>query len=139
MSTQQTSNHLVTDGPLKETPHNVYRVSAIRSRIRTANPFPSRTFVSGTYSCDNPIIATLGTFAAFAGLSFASLAGLAHLAPLGEGATAEPAAGAGEGGVAEIGRALFGPYALPFESASLLLLAAIVGAIVLAKKKAGES
>ncbi len=41
--------------------------------------------------------------------------------------------------VAEIGRALFGPYALPFEIASLILLAAIVGAIVLAKKKAGES
>ena len=41
--------------------------------------------------------------------------------------------------VAEIGRALFGPYALPFELASLVLLAAIVGAIVLAKKKAGSS
>ena len=77
--------------------------------------------------------------AAFAGLSFAALAGLAHQSPLGESATAEPAAGTGEGAVAEIGRALFGPYALPFEIASLLLLAAIVGAIVLARKKAGES
>ncbi len=78
-------------------------------------------------------------FAAFAGLSFAALAGLAHRGPLLEGPTAEAAAGAGEGAVAEIGRALFGPYALPFEIASLLLLAAIIGAIVLARKKAGES
>jgi len=78
-------------------------------------------------------------FAAFAGLSFAALAGLAHQSPLGEGASPEAAAGAGEGAVAEIGRALFGPYALPFEIASLLLLAAIIGAIVLARKKAGES
>ena len=76
-------------------------------------------------------------FAAFAGLSFAALAGLAHQGPLGDGATTEPVVS--EGAVAEIGRALFGPYALPFEIASLVLLAAIIGAIVLARKKAGES
>ena len=34
-----------------------------------------------------------------------------------------------------MGRALFGPYALPFEIASLVLLAAIVGAVVLARKR----
>ena len=33
------------------------------------------------------------------------------------------------------GRALFGPFALPFELASLVLLAAIVGAVVLARPK----
>ena len=51
----------------------------------------------------------------------------------------EAGAGGGEGSVAELGRALFGPYALPFEITSLVLLAAIIGAIVLAKKKTGES
>ena len=38
------------------------------------------------------------------------------------------------GGLEEIGRALFGPFALPFEMASLVLLAAIVGAVVLARR-----
>lgn len=35
------------------------------------------------------------------------------------------------GGLSEVGIALFGPFALPFEIASLILLAAIVGAVVL--------
>ena len=39
--------------------------------------------------------------------------------------------------VAEIGRSLFGPFALPFEIASLVLLAAIIGAVVLARKTEG--
>ncbi len=34
-----------------------------------------------------------------------------------------------------IGRALYGDYLLPFEITSLLLLAAIIGAVILAKKK----
>jgi NADH-quinone oxidoreductase subunit J len=34
-----------------------------------------------------------------------------------------------------MGRALFGAYLLPFEVTSLLLLVAILGAVVLAKKK----
>jgi NADH-quinone oxidoreductase subunit J len=34
-----------------------------------------------------------------------------------------------------IGLALYGPYLLPFEVASLLLLVAIVGAVVMAKKR----
>ena len=38
--------------------------------------------------------------------------------------------------LAPIGMALFGPFALPFEMASLLLLAAIIGAVVLARRKA---
>jgi NADH:ubiquinone oxidoreductase subunit 6 (subunit J) len=37
--------------------------------------------------------------------------------------------------VAGIGRELFGTFALPFEIASLLLVAAIVGAVVLARKR----
>jgi NADH-quinone oxidoreductase subunit J len=39
------------------------------------------------------------------------------------------------GGPAEIGRALFTTYLLPFEVTSLLILIAIVGAIVLARKE----
>ena len=39
------------------------------------------------------------------------------------------------GGLSELGFALFGPFALPLEIASLLLLAAIVGAVALAKKR----
>ena len=40
------------------------------------------------------------------------------------------------GSVKEIGMALFGPFALPFEIASLVLLAAIVGAVVLSRRTA---
>ena len=40
-----------------------------------------------------------------------------------------------EGPVAVVGRALYGDYLVPFEITSLLLLAAIVGAVVLAKRK----
>jgi NADH:ubiquinone oxidoreductase subunit 6 (subunit J) len=36
--------------------------------------------------------------------------------------------------VAEIGFALFGPFALPFEIAGIVLLAAIIGSVVLARK-----
>jgi NADH-quinone oxidoreductase subunit J len=39
------------------------------------------------------------------------------------------------GGAAQIGRALFGPYLLPFEVTSILILIAIIGAIVLARKE----
>ena len=42
---------------------------------------------------------------------------------------------AGVGTVEQMGQALFGSYLLPFEVTSLLLLAAIVGAVVLAKRK----
>jgi NADH:ubiquinone oxidoreductase subunit 6 (subunit J) len=34
-----------------------------------------------------------------------------------------------------VARSLFGPYLLPFEIASLLLLVAMIGAVVMAKKK----
>ncbi|MCX6361673.1 MAG: NADH-quinone oxidoreductase subunit J [Armatimonadetes bacterium] len=47
------------------------------------------------------------------------------------------AAGAQDQTVA-LGRALIGTYALPFEAASVLLLAALVGAIVLAKAPQSE-
>jgi len=40
------------------------------------------------------------------------------------------------GSLPAVGFSLFGPFALPFEMASLVLLAAIVGAVVLAKRRA---
>ena len=85
-------------------------------------------------------------FAAAAGLAFAALAWFTQeetLDPTGPGIAeiaigAQPlgAAGPPQGGLEEIGRALFGPFALPFEMASLVLLAAIVGAVVLARRRA---
>jgi NADH-quinone oxidoreductase subunit J len=44
-------------------------------------------------------------------------------------------AGRGFGSVEAVGRSLFGEYVLPFELAGILLLAAIVGTIVLARHK----
>ena len=43
------------------------------------------------------------------------------------------------GTLADIGTKLFGPFALPFEIASLVLLAAIVGAVVLVRGRGVES
>lgn len=83
-------------------------------------------------------------FAVVAGLSLGALAWLAQMEPL----VIEKAAVAGGGAAADapelgslenVGTQLFGPFALPFEMASLLLLAAIIGAVVLAKKRAPAS
>ena len=75
--------------------------------------------------------------AAATGVSFAALAWLAINEPLAAPApSASPATFSSEGAVAEIGFALFGPHALPFEIAGLVLLAAIVGAVVLARRRA---
>ena len=41
--------------------------------------------------------------------------------------------------LAHVGRLLFGRFALPFEIVSLVLLAAIVGAVVLARRRSTES
>tara|TARA_B100001971_G_C18146727_1_gene513486 strand:- start:459 stop:959 length:501 start_codon:yes stop_codon:yes gene_type:complete len=46
-----------------------------------------------------------------------------------------PAAPAGFGSIDEVGMALFTKFALPFELVSILLIIAILGAVVLAKKK----
>ena len=45
------------------------------------------------------------------------------------------AVGPAFGSIEAVGRALFGPYALPFELASALILVAIFGGVVLTKKK----
>jgi NADH-quinone oxidoreductase subunit J len=74
-------------------------------------------------------------FAATIGASFVGLAWLAgiqsDLAPV-----VTPPGAPLQGNLAAIGGALFGPFTLPFEIASLVLLAAIVGAVVLARRKA---
>ena len=75
-------------------------------------------------------------FAAAAGVVFAALAWFAG----GSNrmlSSPPPAAdeGAPFGSLAGIGRALFTEYALPFEIVSLILLAAIVGTIAIAKRK----
>lgn len=57
------------------------------------------------------------------------------LPALGAAAGAPPRAAAGAGIVPAIAQPLFTVYLVPFELTSLLLLAAIVGAVVLAKRK----
>jgi NADH-quinone oxidoreductase subunit J len=52
------------------------------------------------------------------------------------GRTGRPPPGAPPGGVAAIGRLLFTDYLFPFEVTSLLLLAALVGALALARRQA---
>ncbi len=55
---------------------------------------------------------------------------------LGQPAVANPVgAGPLQAGPLEIGLQLFGPYLLPFEAASVLLLVAMVGAVVLTREK----
>lgn len=72
---------------------------------------------------------------AAAGLAFAALAFYAR-DPVMALTTQRPAAGGtSPGNISSIGTALFTQFALPFEIASLILLAAIVGAVVLARRK----
>jgi NADH-quinone oxidoreductase subunit J len=74
-----------------------------------------------------PIAAALGL--CFPGVAWLARSG-SGIAP----ASAQPPSPP-QGNIAAIGRALFGPFALPFEIASLLLLAAIVGTVVLARRR----
>jgi NADH-quinone oxidoreductase subunit J len=75
-------------------------------------------------------------FAALAGFSFAGLAWLAAVQDtLAPGALPAEGEAPTLGQVSSLGDALFGPFALPFEIASLVLLAAIVGAVVLARHR----
>ena len=69
------------------------------------------------------------------GLVFAALAVYATdpwLAPTGQHVST---GGPSPGNLSAVGTALFTQFALPFEIASLVLLAAIVGAVVIAKRK----
>ena len=62
-----------------------------------------------------------------------------QLASAGSAAAKESETGAFRGGLAEVGHQLFGPFVLPFEILSLLLLAAIIGAVVLTRRRTDES
>jgi NADH-quinone oxidoreductase subunit J len=81
--------------------------------------------------------------AAAVGICFAALAWLAQVETL-DGAQAElaPTSAPSElqkapfGSLHEVGMALFSTFALPFEIAGLVLLAAIIGAVVLARRRA---
>ena len=76
-----------------------------------------------------------GLGAVVALLVFVGLVGLINAAfPFGD-AVAPPAA---PGASATIGEALFTDYVLPFEAVSFVLLAALIGAIVLARKDEGN-
>ena len=74
---------------------------------------------------------------AAAGVGFAALAWFARDPGLVTAAERSGAADPSPGSVSAIGRALFTQFTLPFEIASLILLAAIVGAVVVARRKAG--
>lgn len=67
---------------------------------------------------------------------FVRVARTSSFAPAAAPTPGLPAAGSVAGTTAAVGQELFTTYALPFEVASFILLAGIVGAIVLAKKKA---
>jgi NADH-quinone oxidoreductase subunit J len=71
--------------------------------------------------------------AVIAGAAFASLIWYARDIP----AALVPSAAGGPsaGNLATVGKALFTEFALPFEVVSLVLLSAIVGAVVMAKRK----
>ena len=79
-------------------------------------------------------------FAAAVGLAFVAVVLLPRadtgIAP---GAPPQAVAGPLPGNLSSIGRALFGAFVLPFEIASLLLLAAIVGTVVLARRRSAGS
>ena len=72
-------------------------------------------------------------FSVLAGGAFATLIWYARDIP----AALVPAAAEGpsSGNLAAVGKALFTEFALPFEVVSLVLLSAIVGAVVMAKRK----
>jgi NADH-quinone oxidoreductase subunit J len=74
-------------------------------------------------------------FCAAAGLAFAALAWYAHDPGLVPPPPRMASAGPPPGNLRDVGTVLFTRFALPFEIASLILLAAIVGAVVVARRK----
>ncbi len=80
-------------------------------------------------------------FAAALGFAFVGLVWLAQVDGLGP-VVKEGSVPSNEGlslvSISEVGKHLMGPFALPFEIASLVLLAAIVGAVLLARRRVAE-
>jgi NADH-quinone oxidoreductase subunit J len=77
--------------------------------------------------------------AAIAGLCFASLAWFARVGPGPAGAQTGLRQAESLGKLSAIGMALFGPFALTFEITSLVLLAAIIGTVVITRRRAAGS
>jgi NADH-quinone oxidoreductase subunit J len=73
--------------------------------------------------------------AAAAGLAFAALAGYVQFPGLVPAGRVPDASADAPGSLRSIGMTLFTDFALPFEITSLVLLAAIVGAVVIAKRR----
>jgi len=72
---------------------------------------------------------------AAAGIAFVALAWYAGESRLPPAAVSSAQEGPAPGSLSAVGTALFTRFALPFEIASLVLLAAIVGAVVVARRK----
>src|SRR5207245_8220074 len=79
----------------------------------------------------------LGVGVLLAGLLLVQLLVLRQAAAAGAGGTVRPAAE--QGMIPPVARLLFTAYLVPFEITSMLLLAALVGAVVLAQRKLGCS
>jgi NADH-quinone oxidoreductase subunit J len=77
--------------------------------------------------------------AALAGLCFASLAWFARPGLGDARAVTSSAERSPLGNLSSIGMALFGPFVLPFEITSLVLLAAIIGTVVITRRRTAGS
>jgi len=78
--------------------------------------------------------------AAAVGLGFVGLVWFARAGAAMAGTSTQHGSGSPpKGGLATLGMALFSPFALPFEMASLLLMAAIIGTVVLARRRSAGS
>jgi NADH-quinone oxidoreductase subunit J len=77
--------------------------------------------------------------AAIAGLCFASLAWFGRAGTGPERVETSLAGGDAQGKLSAIGMALFGPFVLPFEITSLVLLAAIIGTVVITRRRTAGS
>ncbi len=92
----------------------------------------SALFLSIVASCFGALFFVL--LSSQLGLNFGGLETLeADFLGLGEGVSAAPV-----GTVKNIGREIFTTYVLPFEAATILIMAAIVGAVMIAKRKRSE-
>jgi NADH-quinone oxidoreductase subunit J len=81
----------------------------------------------------NPVVKIIASIVA--GVVFLQIVYMIFFTSPSNSVTGEVAASVNAGTVEAIGRELFTNYILPFEAAGYLLLAAAIGALVLAKKK----